>query len=101
MAYVYVLRHGTEDVFKIGRTKGTIAQTIEQLSRGNPYQLTEVAQIETEDAVACETYLHQRLRSKKVVAGGGNEFFRLDWAELNTAIRDAKEYVSEYLAAKR
>lgn len=100
MACVYVLRHGNEDVFKIGRTKGTIPHTIDQHSRGNPYRLTEFARIETEDDVACETFLHQRLRSKRVVEGGGNEFFRIDPAELTAAIREAEEFVTEFLSAK-
>jgi len=58
MAHVYVLRHGNEDVFKIGRTKGPISKTIDQLSRGNPYRLTEFARIETDDDAACEAFLH-------------------------------------------
>jgi Meiotically up-regulated gene 113 len=100
MACVYVLRHGNEDVFKIGRTKSTIDRTINQLSRGNPYRLTEFARIETEDEVACETFLHQRLRTKRVVKGGGNEFFQIDPIELNAAIDEAKEFVTEFIAAK-
>ncbi|MFY9854923.1 MAG: GIY-YIG nuclease family protein [Terracidiphilus sp.] len=100
MACVYVLRQDAEDIFKIGRTKGSVTATIEQLSRGNPCRLTELARIETEDDVACETFLHQRLRSRRVVQGGGREFFRISPQELNEAIRDAKEFVSEYLSVK-
>jgi hypothetical protein len=101
MACVYVLKHGEENIFKIGRTTGTISRTIEQLSRGNPYRLTEFARIETKDNVACETFLHQRLRSKRIVQGGGTEFYRVDPGELSDLIRDAEEFVTEFLAAKR
>jgi hypothetical protein len=101
MACVYVLRHGSEDLFKVGRTKGTIAKTIDQLSRGNPYRLTEFARIETEEEIACETHLHHALRSKRVVDGGGTEFFRIDPGELREAIRNAEEYVTEFLSVKR
>jgi Meiotically up-regulated gene 113 len=101
MACVYVLRHGEENIFKIGRTKGTVAQTIEQLSRGNPYRLREFARIETEDNVACETFIHQRLRTKRIVQGGGIEFYRVDPGELQNLIRDAEEFVTEFLTAKK
>jgi len=100
MACVYVLRHGDEDVFKIGRTKGPVSQTIDQLSRGNPYRLTEFARIETADNAACEAFLHRRLRAKRVVQGGGSEFFRIDPKELNEAIEEAREFVTEFLAIK-
>jgi hypothetical protein len=36
MAYVYILRSGTENIFKIGRTKGDVDTRILQLSTGNP-----------------------------------------------------------------
>jgi T5orf172 domain len=101
MACVYILRYGDENVFKIGRTKGLIAKTIDQLSRGTPRRLSEFAKIETEDDIACETFLHQRLRAKRVVQGGGREFFSVDPTELKAAIRDAREFVAEYLSVKK
>lgn len=100
MACVYVLRQGNEDIFKIGRTKGTVAATIEQLSRGNPYRLTEFAKIVTEDEIACETFLHQRLRTKRIILGGGNEFFQISPSEIQEAIREAGEFVTEFLSVK-
>ncbi|HUH63880.1 MAG TPA: hypothetical protein VLZ50_12820 [Terracidiphilus sp.] len=60
-----------------------------------------IRRIETEDEVACETFLHHRLRSKQVVNGGGTEFFRVDPDELSLALRDAEEFVSKYLTAKK
>lgn len=101
MGCVYILKNGHENVFKIGRTKGPLDRTIEQLSRGNPLPLSEYARIETEDHVACETFLHQRLRTKRLVRGGGSEFFEVDPSELNSAIKEAEEFVNEFLKAKK
>ena len=98
MGCVYVLRHGNENLFKIGRTQGSVQRVIEQLSRGNPYRLTEFDRIETEDAAACEAHLHQALRSKRVVRGGGTEFFEVEPLELKAVLRKAEEYVTEFLA---
>jgi T5orf172 domain len=56
MAYVYVLRSGAENIFKIGRTKGDVDARILQLSTGNPYPLTKFDLIETEHDAHCESY---------------------------------------------
>ena len=62
-AYLYVLRHGDSNLFKIGRTVD-LARRMKQLATGNPDRLTLFACIETEDAAAGETYLLHRLRSR-------------------------------------
>jgi hypothetical protein len=101
MGCVYVLRNGSENVFKIGRTRLPLERTIKHLSRGNTLQLIEFARIETDDVVACETFLHQRLRSKRIVKGGGTEFFEISPSELAQALHDAEEFVNEFLKAKQ
>src|SRR5262249_31174526 len=68
--YVYVLRSGDEDLFKIGRTRDINSRRL-TLSTGNPHPLTLFAVIETEHASWCETYLHSVLRSRRVAG----EFF--------------------------
>ena len=40
MAFVYILRSGSENLFKIGRTDGDVDARIRQLATGNPYKLT-------------------------------------------------------------
>lgn len=65
MAFVYILRSGNEDLFKIGRTRGELAARIKNLSTGNPHALTLFDSIETDDDAACETYLHGRLQSRR------------------------------------
>ena len=56
MAYVYVLRSGTENIFKIGRTTRDVDARIYQLSTGNPQPLTKYAVIETDYDTVCEKY---------------------------------------------
>lgn len=97
MGLVYVLRSGEQDLFKVGRTQGTVAERIAQLSTGNPHPLTEFASIETDRHAKCETFLHNRLRSRKVRLGGGNEFYAITPAQLDELLEEAREFVSVVL----
>ncbi len=99
-SFVYVLRSGGGDRFKVGRTRGSVEARRKQLATGNPEPLTVFDAIETEEDALCETYLHHKLREKRV-AGGGHEFFELDADELANAIRDAREFLEEYVPRKR
>jgi hypothetical protein len=101
MAFVYILRNGDENVFKIGRTKGDLEKTIKQLSRGNPKTLTEYDSIVTDEEVAGETYLHRKLRSHKVIESGGREFFSLSSEVLDSAIQEVREYLEDFVQSKR
>ena len=101
MAYLYVLMYEAEHVFTLKRSKGPIDATIEQLSRENRCRLTEFASVATEDDAACEAFLHHQLRSKRVVRGEGTEFFQINPAELDLAISQAREFVAEFLVAKK
>lgn len=87
MAYVYVLRSGTENIFKIRRTKGDVGARILQLSTGNPHPLTRFDVIETEHDAQCESYLHRRLSMKRINSGPAQEFFAITPAELNSPRR--------------
>jgi hypothetical protein len=100
MAFVYILRVGDEDVFKIGEA-GNVGSRIKGLSTGNHHPLTEFDSIETDDASACESYLHGVLRSRRIRNGGGKEFFALTASEVEEAVRDARAYVAEHLPVKR
>jgi hypothetical protein len=101
VALVYILRSGEEDLFKIGRTRRDLAARIKQLSTGNSHRLTLFDLIETEDDAACEAYLHGTLQSKRCMDGEAREFFALPPAELEDAIRGAREYVTEVLPRRR
>jgi hypothetical protein len=97
----YVFREGDEHIFKIGRTKNSVEETRVALCRGNSRPLTTVDTIETDEEVICETYLHQALRSKREVGGGGFEFFRLGLEELREVLADARRYLDEVVTVKR
>src|SRR5438552_846267 len=75
MAFVYILRSGGENLFKIGRTDGDVDARIRQLATGNPHPLTKFDVIQTEHDSLCETYLHRMLRSRKSLASDAREFF--------------------------
>jgi hypothetical protein len=97
MAYVYLLRSGTENIFKIGRTRGDVDARIQQLSTGNPYPLTKFEVIETEHDALCESYLHRRLSTKRITSGLAQEFFAITPAELSSILDEVRTYLDEWL----
>src|SRR3989442_795549 len=98
MACVYILRSGSENLFKIGRTDGDVEARIRQLATGNPYRLTKFDVIETEHDSLCETYLHRILRSRKSLASDAREFFAISADELRSVISEAREFLAEFIA---
>jgi Meiotically up-regulated gene 113 len=100
MAFVYILRSGDGDLFKIGRTRGDVESRRKHLSTGNPQTLTVFDSIETDDVGACEAYLHASLQSKRC-AGDAREFFTVSTAELEAAIRAVRQYLAEDLPRQK
>ena len=98
MACVYILKSGSENLFKIGRTDGDVDARIRQLATGNPHRLTTFDVIETEHDSLCETYLHRILRSRKSLASDAREFFAITPEELTPVICDAREFLAEFVA---
>jgi len=96
MAYVYVLQNGSENSFKIGRTKGDVDDRIRELSTGNP-NLKKFHVIETEREAKCERYLHRRLSTKRINSGPAREFFAITPAEVNSIVEEARTYLRECL----
>lgn len=101
MAFVYVLRSGDENLFKIGRTDGDVDARIRQLATGNPCKLTKFDVIETEHDSLCETYLHRILRSRKSLASEAREFFAITPEELGSVICEAREFLAEFVAKQK
>jgi len=102
MAYVYVRRSGTENLFKIGRTASDdVEDRIRHLSTGNPHRLTEFDVIETDDADEWERYLHKRLRSKRVRESSAQEFFEVTPEVLKSVIQDARAFLPEFMSTKQ
>jgi len=96
MGYVYILRSGDQNVFKIGKATD-LERRVKTLATGNPEPLTQFDVIETDYAAQCETYMHHRLRSKRSGRSAANEFFDVDPGELTALIQDARNYVEEVL----
>ena len=101
MAYVYILRSGTENLFKIGRTDVDVETRIRQLATGNPRPLTTFDVIETKHDSLCETYLHRRLRSRRSLASDAREFFAISPEELKPQITEAREFIAEFVAKQQ
>ena len=97
MPYVYILRSGSENLFKIGRTDRDVDARIRQLATGNPYRLTKFDVIETEHDLLCETYLHKILRSRRSIASGAREFFTITPEDMKSKIREAREFLAEFV----
>jgi predicted phage-related endonuclease len=92
MACVYIFRHGSENKFKIGRTKKAAQIRLKELQTGNP-DLTSFDVIETEYDTAVEKYMHRRLATKKIINGSSSdEFYAVSAAELQPIIAEANEY---------
>jgi len=97
MPFVYVLRSGSENLFKIGRTDRDVDARIRQLATGNPWRLTKFDVIETEHDSLCETYLHGVLRSRRSLASEAREFFAITPEELKPVICDARDFLAEFI----
>jgi len=97
MAYVYILRSGTADLFKVGRTDRDVDARIRELATGNPHRLTKFDVIETEFDSVYETYLKRKLRSKKCLGTHAQEFFAITEEEMKSAISDAREFLQEFI----
>jgi hypothetical protein len=95
MGYVYIYECG-ENLYKIGKAVD-LDKRIKALSTGNPYPLTEVDVIETDQMSKCETFLHHRLRSKRSGRSRATEIFEVDRVELTALIAEARKYLDDTL----
>jgi hypothetical protein len=101
MAFVYILRNGSDDLFKIGRTSGDVQYRIHQLCTGNPHGLTPFDVIEPEHDSWCEGCLHRLLRSKRSTSGSAREFFAVSPDELRMTIADVRRMLTEFIAERQ
>lgn len=99
-AYLYVLRHGDSNLFKIGRSVD-LARRMKQLATGNPDRLTLFDCIVTEDAAAGETYLLHRLRSRRSRRSDATEFVEVAPDELETLIADTRAFLGAFIPMQR
>jgi T5orf172 domain len=99
-AFVYILRSGCSNLFKVGRTN-YLERRMKHLATGNPEPLTLFDCIETEDATSAEKYLHHRLRSYRSQRSGAREFFEIDPDELTAIIDDARAFLDDFIPKQR
>jgi hypothetical protein len=97
---VYVLQSGNSNRFKIGRTRN-LDRRMKHLATGNPDRLTLFDSIETDDAAACETYLHHRLRCRRSRESDATEFFELEPDELRAILEDARAFLDDFIPKQR
>jgi len=88
--HVYCCRLGTEDCFKIGRTKNDPGMRMRGFATGSPTRLSLYRTIETEYPSDIERYLHELLDEKRTENG---EFFKVTAAELDSATDRAVTFV--------
>ncbi len=97
MAYVYVFQSGSENLFKIGRTRGDVEKRRKDLSTGNPHPLSIFRVIETDHDSLFENFLHKKFAGKLSRRGDAREFYELDPAELEQGLKEAEEFMAGYL----
>jgi hypothetical protein len=98
MAYVYILRNGNENLFKIGKSDN-VEDRMRSLATGNP-RLSVFDTIETEDDDEWEGYLHKRLRSKRSRGSSAQEFFEITPDALNVILTEAREFLPKFLETR-
>lgn len=74
MGYVYLICDPSNDMFKIGVTRGSIDKRIKKLQTGNSHELFISDTFETPWPFRLETLLHNHFKSKHIL----NEWFALD-----------------------
>lgn len=97
---VYVLREGSSNIFKIGRTSGSVDGVVTRLRTGNSQPLSIFETVQTDEESACEAFFHRQLRDKRVVRGGGWEFFEVDADEMKQLISQVRSMFEELREAQ-
>ena len=98
IAYVYILRQGGDNIFKIGRTSGLIEDRIKQLSTGNAKPLALFDYIESDYAHIVEHYLHKKLITfQQKQSLYAKEFYQIDPEALQRELQKAKIFLDDYL----
>lgn len=91
--FVYVLNttstSGGFPVVKIGMTTRTPEKRVKELSRGGPTAMKLEGFVTSRDARALERWAHEEFGPRKIVAGGGTEYFAVEAEEVLTWLKSA------------
>ncbi len=84
--YIYILKPRIsidgQEVVKIGMTTRTVAERVRELTTGSMVSFEVVYSLHVENARRFEKYLHARYRARRLIAGGGQEFFAVPAQEV-------------------
>jgi len=88
--YIYILRPrlsiNGQNAIKIGMTTRTVAERVRELTTGSLVAFEVVYSLHVENARRLEKQLHARYQTRRLVAGGGQEFFSVSAEEVITEI---------------
>jgi T5orf172 domain len=100
LGHVYALQQGTENKIKIGCVRSDRPNADQRRkkthSTSNPSLLTQIARIDTAYPHICEKVLKDEFQSRKIIDGGGNEWFAITREEVHRAFESARRYMIEY-----
>lgn len=91
MNYLYCIRVGHEDRFKIGHSKSP-HRRLQNLSSGNDRRLNYEREVATLDAKEIEAFIHALLAPHRTDTG---EFFDISLAEFDAALERAQRHLAE------
>jgi HPt (histidine-containing phosphotransfer) domain-containing protein len=84
--YIYILKPRISidgrEVIKIGMTTRTVAERVRELTTGSMVSFEVVYSLHVESARSFEKYLHARYRTRRLIGGGGQEFFTVPAQEV-------------------
>ena len=101
MAFVYILRSGDTNFYKIGRTRRDVELRRKELSTGTPSALSLVTAINTKHDALAEKLLHDKLINYHVNNVDAKEFYHIeDVDKLLDAVKDVKAYLTEFVTLK-
>jgi len=99
MGWVYAFQNGDDHKVKIGCVRNGEREAVErrrkQLATGNPLRLSLLDLIETQAPNRWETYLHNALRTKKIV-GDPKDWFGIAPDVLRATFADARALAAEH-----
>ncbi len=100
---VYVFREGRSNVFKIGFTRSEDTEPRRrQLNGGSSQGLSLFEVVETENESVCEAFFHSLLSTRRIVRGGGKEFFQMDSEDhMRQIIENFRDMASRLENARR
>lgn len=102
MGHVYAIQQGNGNKIKIGAVRSDRPDAGQQRqkthSTSNPERLTQIDRIDTPYPHVAEKVLKDEFRSRKIIDGGGTEWFDISPEEIHAAFEAMRRYMSEYEA---